>query len=121
MPESRIQRELEEAARQAQEMARGPEPEPDQDQEQPEPAQEKRKRTWEKEKLFQDRAKGLVMVAYRGIPRELNEAMKEIAKENSLTTGELAAQWLTYAHRQYKAGQLKVKKGRRGRRRRRRG
>jgi len=61
----------------------------------------KRDRSWEAEQ----REQGIV-VTYRGIPRGLQERIKEIAGEHKVNIGELARRFLEYALDAYEDGSL---------------
>lgn len=60
-----------------------------------------RDRGWEKRKRNDPET---TQVSYRGIPRELNEAIKTLAREKSLTVSEVAAQLLAVGLEEVKSG-----------------
>jgi len=62
-----------------------------------------RDRSWEAEQ----RERGLV-VTYRGIPQELHERVKEIAKALHVNTGDVARRFLEYAIEAYEEGSLQL-------------
>ncbi|MBC7251739.1 MAG: hypothetical protein H5T62_15865 [Anaerolineae bacterium] len=65
------------------------------------PSKAKRNREWERR---QREERGLV--AYRGIPRELQEELKQIAQDLGVTVGEIARVFLEYALEKCKSGEL---------------
>lgn len=67
------------------------------------PSRAKRDRSWEKRVR---REQG--QVCYRGVPAEVNEAIKAIAQELGVVVGEVARAFLEEGIRQYRAGRLRL-------------
>lgn len=65
------------------------------------PSKAKRNREWERRQY----EKGL-FVAYRGIPRELHESIKEIADDLGVPVGEVARAFLEYGLEACRRGDL---------------
>ena len=55
-------------------------------------------RSWEK---AQRTAEHTTQVSYRGMPRNLNEAMKEIARVNGMNVSQIAVRFMAYAMHRY--------------------
>lgn len=70
-----------------------------------------RKREWERDQ----RASGHV-VTYRGIPRALQERIKEIAEAHRVKVGDVARRFLEHALDAFEAGELELTPGVVGRR-----
>ena len=68
------------------------------------PSKAKRNREWER----QAREK-LGTVTYRGVPHELNEKLKEIARDLGVPVGEVARRFLEYSLEACKRGDLVLK------------
>jgi hypothetical protein len=68
------------------------------------PSRAKRNREWER----QAREKQGV-VTYRGVPRELNERLKKIAKDLGVPVGEVARKFLEYGLEACRKGDLVLK------------
>jgi len=64
----------------------------------------KRDRTWEREQRLE---KG--QVTYRGIPKALNERIREIAEEKGVTVGEVARAFLEHSLSDYENGVLELR------------
>jgi hypothetical protein len=67
------------------------------------PSKAKRDRSWEAE---QRKTAGLV--AYRGVPAELNEAIKGVAQKLGVSTGEVARAFLEYGLKAFDTGELEL-------------
>ena len=64
------------------------------------PSKAKRDRSWERRQQ---------LVAYRGIPPELQEELKGIARKLGVTVGEVARTFLEYGLEAYEQGQLELR------------
>lgn len=65
------------------------------------PKKKGRDRSWEER---QRNARKTTQVSYRGIPRDLNQAIKDLAKERGLTVSEVAAHLLAVGLEEVRAG-----------------
>jgi hypothetical protein len=64
---------------------------------------DRRDRSWEAKQREQG-----VVVTYRGVPRDLHEQVKEIAKALHVNTGDVARRFLEYAIEAYQEGELEL-------------
>lgn len=66
----------------------------------------KRDRSWERRQRADAET---TQVAYRGIPRDLNASMKEIAAAHGMNVSQVARLFLEYALDEYEAGALEIR------------